>query len=196
MMNPQQIVALLEKEKPYFKSNGGLTVSGGEPTYQADELLELFQDVKKAGFHITLDTNGVIYSEIIHEIYNLADLVILDVKHIDNEQHKKLTGGMGNNEVLMNALYREHSRKKMWLRYVLVPGWTDQPKFLEAWAKHFQNFTSIERVEILPYHTLGVHKYKAMGIPYKLEGLTPPTAQAVNEAATIFKRYLPHVVIA
>lgn len=195
-MSAEEIIALLEKEKPYFKSNGGLTVSGGEPTFQAAGLLELFQKVKAAGFHITLDTNGVIYSEEVSKIYDLADLVILDVKHIDDAQHKKLTGGMGNSEVLMNAMYREHSGKKMWLRYVLVPGWTDQPKFVEAWAKHFQHYKTVERVELLPYHTLGVHKYKALGIPYKLEGLTPPTAKAVEEAAAIFRRYLPHVVIA
>jgi len=84
----------------------------------------------------------------------------------------------------------------MWLRYVLVPGWSDQPQYLEAWAKHFQHYKMIERVEILPYHTLGVHKYKALGIPYKLEGLTPPTAAAVNTAAETFRRYLPNVVIA
>jgi pyruvate formate lyase activating enzyme len=84
----------------------------------------------------------------------------------------------------------------MWLRYVLVPGWTDQPEFLEKWAQHFKNYKTVERVELLPYHTLGVHKYEALGIPYKLEGLAPPTAAAVDAAAEVFKRYLPNVVIA
>jgi len=73
---------------------------------------ELFQDVKKAGFHIALDTNGVIFTDEVHKVYDLADLVILDVKHINTQEHQKLTGGMGNEAVLMNALYREHSRKK------------------------------------------------------------------------------------
>jgi pyruvate formate lyase activating enzyme len=194
-MSAEEIVALLEKEKPYFKQNGGLTVSGGEPTFQARELLEVFEAVKKAGFNIALDTNGVIFSDDVHKLYDLADLVILDVKHIDTLHHKKVTG-MGNEQVLKNAEYREKSGKKMWLRYVLVPGWTDQPEFLEKWAQHFKNYKTVERVELLPYHTLGVHKYEALGIPYKLEGLAPPTAAAVDAAAEVFKRYLPNVVIA
>lgn len=194
-MSSQQIIELLKKEQPYFGKKGGLTVSGGEPTMQAAGLLELFKAAKEAGFHTALDTNGVICSEEVHELYEVTDLVILDVKHINSEHHKKVTG-VGNSAVLENAEYREKSGKPMWLRYVLVPGWTDQPQFLEEWAQRFSTYKTIERVEILPYHTLGVHKYKAMGLPYKLEGLAPPTAKAVSDAAAIFQRHLLHVVVA
>lgn len=189
-----EILKLLEKEKPYFGDKGGLTVSGGEPTVQADALIPLFQEVKKAGFHITLDTCGAIYSEKVNEVYDLADLVMLDVKHIDPVWHKKLTG-QDNSTVLENAHYREKTGKPMWLRYVLVPGWTDQPEFLEQWAKYFKDFKTIEKVEILPYHVLGVFKYENLGIPYKLAGVNPATQEDAEKAKKIFEKYLKNVVI-
>lgn len=189
------ILDLLEKQRPYFKNNGGLTVSGGEPTVQAEALIELFAQAKDQGFHIALDTNGVVYSDKVKELYDFTDLVILDVKHIDDAWHQKTTGG-SNFNVLKNARYREETGKDMWLRYVLVPGWTDQPQYIEKWAQTFTTYKSVKRVEILPYHTLGVHKYKAMGIPYPLEGLEPPDTNKVNQAQSIMEQYLSNVVVA
>lgn len=193
-VSTKEILELLEKEKPYFGEQGGLTVSGGEPTVQAKELTQLFIAVKKAGFHITLDTCGAIYNQQINQLYNLVDLVMLDVKHIDETWHQKLTGH-ANSNVLKNAAYREQTGKPLWLRYVLVPGWTDQPEYLEKWAQHFKDFRTIERVEILPYHTLGVYKYAQLGLPYKLEGVEPATKQQVEQAKQIFDQYLTNVVI-
>lgn len=189
-----QVLELLEKQRPYFGSNGGLTVSGGEPTAQADLLIELFKQAKARGFHLALDTNGGIYSKYVNQLYDLTDLVILDVKHINNSWHKKVTGTTNSN-VLKNALYREKSGKKMWLRYVLVPGWTDQRKYLQEWAAYFAGFDCIERVEILPYHTFGVHKYEALGLPNPLEGVEPPSTEVVELAESIFKQQLPNVII-
>jgi pyruvate formate lyase activating enzyme len=191
----EQILELLEKERPYFGAKGGLTVSGVEPTLQAEGLIDLFTKAKAAGFHVSLDTNGAIYTETVHQLYDLTDLVILDVKHINDKHHRKLTN-ISNEAVLKNAAYREQSGKSMWLRYVLVPGWTDQPEYLEEWAKHFAGYTTIERVEILPYHTLGVHKYKALNMPYALEGVQPPPREVVQLAENIFKKYLPQVIVA
>lgn len=191
----EQILELLEKQRPYFGAKGGLTVSGGEPTLQAEGLIDLFTKAKAAGFHLSLDTNGAIYTDAVHQLYDLTDLVILDVKHINDKQHRKLTN-ISNDVVLKNAAYREQSGKPMWLRYVLVPGWTDQPEYLEAWAKHFAGYTTIERVEILPYHTLGVHKYKALNMPYALEGVETPSSHIVQLAENIFKQYLPQVIVA
>lgn len=190
----QEIIALLEKQRPYFKQNGGLTVSGGEPTVQAETILELFKEVRQAGFHITLDTCGAIYSELVNQVYDQADLVMLDVKHIDDTWHHKLTG-QSNKTVLQNAAYREASGKPMWLRYVLVPGWTDQPEHLEAWAKYFQDFKTIAKVEILPYHLLGVHKYERLGIPYRLKDVPAATRDQAEVAQQIFSQYLKNVVI-
>lgn len=189
-----QILDLLEKQRPYFKKNGGLTVSGGEPTTQAKELSELFKQAKARGFHVALDTNGVIYSKDVHKLYDLTDLVILDVKHINDAWHRKVTGG-SNLNVLKNAQYREQSGKPLWLRYVLVPGWTDQEKYMKEWAEYFSAFTSIERVEILPYHTLGVHKYQALGMKYQLKGVPSPSSEQVEKARAIFSAHLPNVVI-
>lgn len=189
-----QVLELLERERPYFVGGGGLTVSGGEPTLQAEGLLELFAAAGEGGFHRALDTNGAIWSEAVNRLYDLTDLVILDVKHIDDGRHRLLTGA-GNRNVLRNAAYRERSGRPLWLRYVLVPGWTDQHAHLERWARHFAGYRSVERVELLPYHTLGVHKYAALKLPYALEGVAPPTAEQVAAARVVFERYLGHVVV-
>jgi len=189
-----QVLELLKKEKPYFSRGGGLTVSGGEPTVQAEALVELFTAVKEAGYHTCLDTNGTIVSPLVKKLYDLTDLVLLDVKHIDESWHRKLTGSSNANTLAM-AEYRESTGKPMWLRYVLVPGWSDQPEFLEAWAKHFSTYSTVEQVEILPYHTLGVYKYEGLGRKYELGNVEPPTPQQVDLAKTIFEKYLQNVAI-
>jgi pyruvate formate lyase activating enzyme len=189
-----QILDLLERQRPFFSRGGGLTVSGGEATLQAEPLLELFTEARANGFHVTLDTSGILFSPAVNRLYDLADLVILDVKHMDDGWHRRLTGG-GNANVLRNAAYREQTGKPLWLRYVLVPGWTDQPEHVEAWARHFAGYQSIERIEILPYHTLGVHKYAALGRTYALDGVPPPTPAQVDATRKIFARYLKNIVV-
>lgn len=191
-MGIKKILALLENEKAYFSEKGGLTVSGGEPTIQARELVKLFKEVKEKGIHTALDTNGSIINDDVKNLYKLTDLVVLDVKHIDNEWHKKITG-MGNENVLASAHYREESRKAMWLRYVLVPGYSDQAKYIDEWGKYFHNYKSVERVEIIPYHTLGAHKYEAMGMKYELEDVVPPTVEQIEKARRILEKYFGKV---
>ncbi len=189
-----ELLEQLENQRPYFKHAGGVTFSGGEPTVQAETLLQYVPQLQKAGFHVVLDTCGAIVNDAVRALYDLVDLVILDVKHIDPTWHQKLTGHTNNN-VLANALHREKLHKPLWLRYVLVPGYTDQPEFLEQWAVHFQPYQSVERVEILPYHTLGVHKYEKLGREYALAGVEPPTAVQIETAALIFRRYFNQVII-
>jgi len=192
-----EIIELLERERSYFGPNasqGGLTVSGGEPTLQAQALISLFKAAQKDGFHTCLDTCGAIVSQIVKDLYALTDLVILDVKHIDEQWHRRLTGA-SNENVLTNAKYREQSGKEMWLRYVLVPGWTDQEEHLIAWAKYFAHFKTVTRVEILPYHELGKHKYHELGRPYELEAVKPPDASQIGKAQTIFVEYLKDKVV-
>lgn len=191
----EDIVKLLEKERPYFGKSGGVTFSGGEPTMQAEQLIPVVRLAKKKGFHVALDTNGAYANTTVQKLYDLTDLVILDVKHIDPIHHRKLTAA-DNGTVLANASYREQTGKPMWLRYVLVPGFTDQTEYLHAWGKYFSGWKSVERVEILPYHTLGVHKYASLQLPYRLEGVAPPSPQEVKHAADIFSQYFPNVVIA
>ena len=192
-----EIIELLEREKPYFGKNGskgGLTVSGGEPTLQAKELTVLFKKAKEAGFHTCLDSAGPIVSKEIEELYRFTDLLLLDVKHIDENWHRKLVG-QGNEKVLQNAKIREKSGREMWLRYVLVPGWTDQEEHLIAWAKYFAHFKTVSRVEILPYHELGKHKYQELGREYLLADVKPPDQAEIQQAKDIFTEYFGEKVI-
>jgi pyruvate formate lyase activating enzyme len=192
-MSVAEILAQLEAQRPYLRG-GGLTVSGGEPLLQRLPLYELFAAAQTAGFHTTLDTNGSILDEAARQLLTVTDLVLLDVKHIQDEQHQRLTG-QSNAPTLAFAEYLAATHHPFWLRYVLVPGWTDQPEALHAWAKRLSQMPGLERVEILPYHTLGTYKYEALGLPNQLEGVVPPNALAIAAAQDIFKQYFAEVKV-
>ena len=189
-----ELVARALRQKRYFGTNGGVTISGGEPTLHRESLLLLFRALHAEGIHTCLDTNGLIFDDALKALYAETDLVLLDIKHIDDAAHRRLTG-VSNEVPLQAAAYRESTGKPLWLRYVLVPGWSDQPEFLEAWANHFSTYKSVERVEILPYHQLGVHKWSSLGMTYKLEGVQPPDQAARERAKSIFSRHLANVVV-
>lgn len=193
-MSSDEIIAMLMRQRGYFGSKGGLTVSGGEPTLQMEGLIDLFTKAKAHGFHTCLDTNGAFFNELLKRLYEVTDLVLLDVKHIDPTWHLKVTK-QPLDTVLACAKYREETGKPMWLRYVLVPGWTDQPEHIESWARYFQDYQTVEKIEILPYHLLGAHKYDSLGIPNPLAGVKPPSEEIINHTKEIFKRYLKNVVI-
>lgn len=190
----ESVLESLDKQKPYFLQKGGLTVSGGEPLIQRVAIYKLFAEAKKRGYHTALDTNGSILDDFTKKLLEVTDLVLLDIKHIDNERHKKLTT-ISNEIPLKFAQYCEEHNKKMWLRYVLVPGFTDQPEFLNLWGKYFAGYKNIERVEILPYHELGVYKYGQLKIKYPLQDVKPPTLKNVETARGIFKEYFDTVQI-
>ncbi|MDO8573267.1 MAG: pyruvate formate-lyase-activating protein [Candidatus Daviesbacteria bacterium] len=193
-MTSEEILALLEKQEPYFKETGGLTVSGGESLLQRYALIDLFTKAKKKRFNTTLDTNGSILDEDSKKLLEVTDLVLLDVKHIDPVWHQKVTGA-ANNVVLEFAGYLESINKSMWLRYVLVPGYTDQKDSLEKWGKHFKDFKNIKRVEILPFHKYGFYKWKELGMKNPLENTPVPTKEEIQEAFDIFKKYFKEVYI-
>ncbi|MBI2597060.1 pyruvate formate lyase-activating protein [Candidatus Daviesbacteria bacterium] len=193
-MQSEDILLLLNKQKPYFKNKGGLTVSGGEPLLQRQELIDLFTKAQNNGFNTTLDTNGSILDEDTKMLLEVTDLVLLDVKHIDPIWHQKVTGA-GNINVLKFAEYLLKIKKPMWLRYVLVPNLTNQEEFLYKWAQHFTKYTNIQRVEILPFHTYGFYKYKELGIKNPLENTKVPTKKEVQQAYDIFKKYFNEVYI-
>lgn len=193
-MQTEEIINLLEKQKPYFKEKGGLTASGGEPLLQRQALTQLFKQAGKSGFHTTLDTNGSIFDDHSKELLKFTDLVLLDVKHIDPAWHRKVTEAP-NDVVLKFAAYLERIGKPMWLRYVLVPGFTDQEEYLHKWGEHFAGFKNIERVEILPYHTFGAYKYEQLGLNYPLEGVDPPTKDLIKKTHNIFEKYFNEVYI-
>lgn len=189
-----ELIRLAKDEKPYYGKRGGVTVSGGEPTIQSREVLQLFKRLHAEGINTALDSNGTILNDNVKELLNETDLLLLDVKHINDEWHHKIT--LHSNKTVLNvAAYREATGKKMWLRYVLVPGYSDQEQYLHELGYHFSEYETIERIEIQPYHTLGVHKWQALGMKYGLEGVEPPTAACVNKVADIFSRYFKDVRI-
>lgn len=193
-ISTEEILQLLEKQRPYFKDKGGLTVSGGEALLQRRALIELFTKAKKAGFNTALDTNGSILDKDAKKLLEVTDLVLLDVKHIDPLWHMKVTNA-SNETTLQFAKYLNDQGIPMWLRYVLVPGYTNQPEFLEKWSQHFQDYENIQRVEILPFHKFGFYKYQELGIPNPLEDCPTPTKEEVEEAIKIFKKYFQQVFI-
>lgn len=193
-MKSEEIIKLLEKQRPYFKSKGGLTISGGEALLQRKALIDLFTKAKKAGFNTALDTNGSILDKDAKKLLEVTDLVLLDVKHIDPLWHMTVTNAL-NEIVLQFAKYLEEKNIPMWLRYVLVPGYTNQKEFLHKWGAHFAEYKNIKRVEILPFHTYGFYKYKELGIENPLEDCPVPTNEEIQEALNIFKKYFKPVYI-
>jgi pyruvate formate lyase activating enzyme len=189
-----ELVKRALKQKSYFGNEGGVTVSGGEPLLQRSKLITFFKKLHDQGINTCLDSNGRLNTPDVHELLNHTDLLLLDVKHIDDEWHHKLTG-QSNKTTLGVAAYRESTGKPMWLRYVLVPGWSDQPEFLEQWGQHFSNYKTIEKVQIIPYHRLGMHKWEAMGLAYPLVDTPVPTDEGKALAKGIFDRYFGDVVI-
>lgn len=191
---PEEILRMAVSQKPFFGKKGGITFSGGEPTFQAKALIPLFRMLKEAGIHICVDTNGGIWNEDVKELFSLADLVLLDVKEFNDERHKKLTS-RSNAQTLKTAAWLEENQKPFWLRYVLVQNYSYFKEDIEALGTHFKDYRMIERVEILPYHTLGVHKYEAMKLEYKLKDVKLNTQEQLDEAKQLFYKYFKTVYI-
>lgn len=192
--SPEEILKMAVSQKPFFGKKGGITFSGGEPTCQAKALVPLFKMLKEAGIHICVDTNGGIWNDDVKEMLSLADLVLLDVKEFNPSRHKTLTE-RSNEQTLKTAAWLEENGKPFWLRYVLVQGYSAFNDDMEALGEHFKDYKQIERVEILPYHTLGVHKYEAMNMEYKLKGVEYNTPEQLENARNIFQKYFKTVYV-
>lgn len=181
-------------QKPFYGKKGGITFSGGEPTLQAEALIPLFQALRTQGIHICLDSNGGIWNEHVETLLGLTDLVLLDIKQINPERHRLLTG-RSNEQTLRTAAWLEEHNRPFWLRYVLVPGYSDAEEDIRRLGETLGNYQNIQRVEILPYHRLGVHKYEAMGLDYQLKEVKENTPEQLAQAETLFKEYFPIVVV-
>ncbi|TRX48711.1 pyruvate formate lyase-activating protein [Fulvivirga sp. M361] len=190
----QRIVEEAEHMKSYFANGGGITISGGEPCCQAKQLITLFKNLQSKGIHTCLDTNGNVMNHYVEEMLEYTDLVLLDVKHIDSAIHKKITG-KPNEKTLAFAHYLEEHQKPFWLRYVLVPELSDDPKHLHQLGQYFQSFKQVQKLEIQPYHKLGVHKWELLGKEYPLKDTPENTSQQLEAAKEIFEQYLDEVVI-
>lgn len=190
LMTPQEVLKTAMRYKAYWKQTGGITVSGGEALLQIDFVTELFKLAKEKGVNTCLDTSGNPFTKEepffgkFNELMKYTDLFMLDIKHIDDEEHKKLTG-QTNQNILDMARYLSENGKKMWIRHVLVPGITTYEKYLKQLREFIDTLKTVDRVEVLPYHTLGVFKWKELGIPYQLEGVEPPTKEQIECAKRI-----------
>lgn len=175
--------------KPYIdSSNGGFTASGGEPLLQSKFLTEVFKKLKENNIHTAIDTAGSLQiNEDIKELLKHTDLVILDIKHIDDEKCINLTG-MSNKNELDFAKYCSENNIKMWIRQVLVPGYTDNEADLKKTREFIDSLKTVEKVEVLPYHDLGKFKWNEMGLEYPLEGVKSPTEEQIKKAEEILIR--------
>ncbi|MBP1906598.1 pyruvate formate lyase activating enzyme [Paenibacillus turicensis] len=184
----EEVLSEIEPYLNYYRSSGGgLTVSGGEATLQAPFVTELFREVKKRwNLHTTLDTNGYNDGDKIRDLLDVTDLVLLDLKHIDNEKHIKLTG-RPNDRMLKMARWLSLHERNMWIRHVLVPGINDDEQDLFNLGKFIGSLQGVEKFEILPYHQMGVFKWKELGWDYELEGVPSPTAEEVERAYRIIE---------
>ena len=188
-MSAEDVAREVLRYKNYFADRGGVTVSGGEPLLQLNFVLELFSILKKKGISTCLDTSGICYregDERFDRLASLTDLVLLDIKHIDEDAHRALTG-QSNKNPLAFARFLDQRGVKMWIRHVLVPDITDDDGALMRLRAFLDTLSNVEKVEVLPYHTMGVQKYHKLGIPYSLEGVQPPAKERVENAKRILR---------
>ncbi|GAB1857432.1 pyruvate formate-lyase-activating protein [Flavobacteriaceae bacterium MHTCC 0001] len=192
----EDLVQMAIKEKPYFGKKGGVTVSGGEPLLQSKELLSFFKRLKEEGIHTNIDTNGRILNHFTEELLDeYTDLVMLDIKHMTEEGYQYITGQKNKETTFNFAKYREASGKKMWLRYVLIPEITGTPELLHSLGEYFKDYKTIEKIELQPYHTLGVHKWEVMGWKYQLKNARANTEEEINNAVGILQQYFKEVKV-
>lgn len=178
--------------RAYWGAKGGITVSGGEPLMQLDFLLELFTKAKEKGVNTCIDTAGGPFTkegdwfEKFKKLMEVTDILLMDIKHIDEEEHIKLTGRTGKNIIEMFR-YLDEIKKPIWIRHVLVPGITDNDEYLLRTRDFIRTLSNVQRVEILPYHGLGAMKYKDLGIDYVLKDTESPSAERVANAKKILE---------
>ncbi len=192
-MTADEILKRYDSAKEFYR-NGGLTVTGGEPLVQIDFVTELFEKARAKGIHTCLDTSGVTFREDSQTLLDKYDklmavtsLVMLDIKHIDDAEHRKLTG-QPNGNILAFARYLDRKGVDMWIRHVVVPGITDQECCLVRLGEFMAELHNIKALDVLPYHTMGTAKYESLGIEYPLKGVNPLGKQEAVKARNIILR--------
>ena len=191
-MTAEEILDQYEQARPFYKK-GGITVSGGEPLRQIEFLTAFFELARSKGVHTALDTAGqpfrpddAAYLADFDRLMKSTSLVILDLKEIDPEKHRRLTG-RDNANILAMARHISDLGVPLWIRHVLVPGLTDDEDGLRKTAEFISSLKTVQRVEVLPYHTLGLFKWQKLGIPYPLPDAVPPTAEQVKRAEELLE---------
>lgn len=177
LMEPAEIIEQYDRNAAFYQNGGGLTVTGGEPLLQVDFLIDLFTLAKEKGIHTCIDSSGIAFNRNngpflakMDKLMTLTDLVMLDIKHIDPEKHKELTS-QENKNILDFAKYLDEKGVDMWIRHVVVPGITDDDKYLFELGYFIGQFKNLKALDVLPYHTMGVVKYEKLGMEYKLKGV-------------------------
>ena len=189
-MEADELVKKALRYRPYWKRDGGVTVSGGEPLMQIDFLTELLERLKKENVHTCIDTSGAPFTREepffskFRRLMESTDLLLVDIKHIDTEHHKKLIG-RDNRNILDMLEFLSEIKKPVWIRHVLVPTITDNDDYLKKLRAFVDTLSNVERVDVLPYHSLGASKWKALGIPYSLDGIDPPAKERIENAKKI-----------
>lgn len=190
LMSVDDLLDKAERYRSYWGAKGGITVSGGEALLQLNGLTELFRKAHARGINTCLDTSAQPFTRRepwfgkFEELMRYTDTVLLDIKHIHDEAHRKLTG-FGNTQVLDCARYLSDIAKPVWVRHVLVPGITDDDALFHELRRFLDTLHNVERVDVLPYHTLGVFKYEKLGLSYPLQGVPSPSADRVANARRI-----------
>ena len=171
-------------------SGGGVTASGGEAILQAEFVRDWFRACKQEGIHTCLDTNGFVrrYDPVIDELLEVTDLVMLDLKQMNDEIHQNLVG-VSNHRTLEFARYLANKNINVWIRYVVVPGWSDDDDSAHRLGEFTRDMGNVEKIELLPYHELGKHKWVAMGEEYKLDGVHPPKKETMERVKGILEQY-------
>lgn len=191
-MSVDEILKKFDGVKEFLR-NGGITVTGGEPLMQVDFVTELFKSAKEKGIHTALDTSGIFFNpentEKIDELIKYTDLVLLDIKHIDDEEHKKLTGH-SNKKILAFAKYLSDKKIPIWVRHVVVPTITYNEKYLSELGEFMATLNNIQALDVLQYHDMAIPKYENLGLEYPLKDVPPLTKeQALDAKKIIYNAY-------
>lgn len=191
-MSVTEIIKKYNGVKEFVKS-GGITVTGGEPMLQLEFVTELFKQAHLRNIHTALDTSGYLFSkqntEKVDNLLEYTDLVLLDIKHINDEEHKNLTG-VSNKNVLEFAEYLSKNRVPVWIRHVVVPDITDNPTYLQELGEFLAKLDNVKALDVLAYHNMAIHKYEKLKIAYPLKDVRPLTKEeAIIARNTIMESY-------
>lgn len=191
-MSVDEILEQFNKKREFYK-NGGITCTGGEPMMQMDFITELFERCHREGIHTCLDTSGIMFNENedylkkVDRLLKVTDLVMLDIKHIDPEEHVKLTA-QKNDRILSFARYVDDKGVAIWIRHVVVPGITQNDEYLFRLGEFIGELKNVKALDVLPYHTMGIPKYKNLNMEYPLEGVRPLEKEEAIAAREIVKQ--------
>ena len=182
-----EILDHAERYRSYWGNEGGITVSGGEPLLQIDFLIELFKKAKQRNINTCIDTAGEPFTKKgewftkFEELMHYTDILLVDIKHIDRNKHIRLTG-KPNDNILEMFHYLSDINKPIWIRQVLVPGWTDDIEDLKKTRAFIETLSNVKKIEILPYHNMGASKWEKLGMKYPLEGVEAPDKDSIELA--------------